>query len=65
MFVKDLIQKVLGPITFVDGNQGIAQRVKYLLEKEALLTSQKTGSVTIVNNLNTEMERRSLELFQN
>ncbi len=65
VFVKDLIQKVLGPITFVDGNQGIAQRVKYLLEKEALLTSQKTGSVTIVNNLNTEMERRSLELFQN
>ncbi len=64
VFVKDDIKKIMGDIILLDGNLGIAKRVKSLLKDKKLLSSNREGSVEIINNLSEDMQRRSYQLLK-
>ena len=47
--IKKNIKKILPKVTLVDGNKGVARRVKYLLERNKLLNPKtKKGKVTFI-----------------
>ena len=50
-YVKDKIKKIIPKATIIDGNIGVAKRVKYMLEKENLLSNKtEKGSVEIIKS---------------
>lgn len=50
-YIKDKIQKYFPNSNIIDGNKGVSNRVKYLLEKNNLLSlSNKKGKISIKKN---------------
>ena len=51
--IKKKILNILPNVKLIDGNIGVANRVKYLLEKNKLINkSKKTGTLEIINSNN-------------
>lgn len=48
--VKDELVRVLGPVKFIDGGEGISRRVQFLLEKNHLLSSGDGGNLDIIGD---------------
>ena len=50
IYIKDLIQKYYPDATILDGNIGVAKRVKYILEENNLLSDNKKGNIRFIKS---------------
>ena len=50
IYIKDLIQKYYPDATILDGNLGVAKRVKYILEENNLLGDNKKGNIRFIKS---------------
>ncbi len=50
IYIKDLIQKYYPDATILDGNLGVAKRVKYILEENNLLSDNKKGNIRFIKS---------------
>lgn len=62
--IKQEIQNVIGNVIFYDGSNGVAQRLKNLLEDNQLLSESKIGNIIFYDSSNKEdKEKRFYELL--
>lgn len=58
--VKKELVRVLGPVKFIDGGEGIARRVKFLLEENHLFNSADGGDLNIIGDENIKKRIKSI-----
>lgn len=64
-FVKKELEKILGPVLFLDGSVGIARRVQSLLKEKDLLNldCHQKEQCEIINSLDKKLLERSYQLL--
>lgn len=63
--IKDEIKNILGDVIFYDGGEGIAMRLKNLLEENNLASTNEKGNITFYDSTNSkEKETRFYELLK-
>lgn len=63
--IKDIIQKIIGPVDFYDGGYGVAQHVYNLLDMKGLCSDKNVGNIYFIDSsLNDKKKERFFQLLQ-
>ena len=63
--VKDIIEKIIGPVVFYDGGKGVAQHVSRILDTKELHSDKNSGMIYFIDSsLNEHKKERFFQLLQ-